>query len=225
VNYYAHGCRFVDRPWFLAGTAVPDWLAVSDRACRMRERFVAPFADGSGTPLAELAAGILQHLRDDDWFHTTPAFLAASAEVARMFRAVPGVDDGNRPAFLGHVAVELLLDRALMARDEGRLRAYYAVLDQLPADQIETLVVQMARHPPTRLAWFVTVFRDERFLYDYFDSSRLLARLNLVLHRVKLAPLPPAACAVLEAARERVDAVADELLPAPLRSWLARSHA
>ena len=28
VNYFAHGLRFLNRPHFLAGTAVPDWLSV-----------------------------------------------------------------------------------------------------------------------------------------------------------------------------------------------------
>ena len=36
MNYFAHGHRFVDDPYFLAGTAVPDWLSVVDRKVRVR---------------------------------------------------------------------------------------------------------------------------------------------------------------------------------------------
>ena len=38
MNYFAHGREFVDEPYFLAGTAVPDWLSVVDRPTRIRSR-------------------------------------------------------------------------------------------------------------------------------------------------------------------------------------------
>ena len=36
MNYLAHGFRFTDEPYFLAGTAAPDWLSVIDRKMRLR---------------------------------------------------------------------------------------------------------------------------------------------------------------------------------------------
>ena len=33
MNYFAHALPFLDRPYFVAGTAVPDWLTVADRRC------------------------------------------------------------------------------------------------------------------------------------------------------------------------------------------------
>jgi hypothetical protein len=45
MNYFAHGIRFLDRPWFLAGTATPDWLSVADRKVRLREKFLVPNLD------------------------------------------------------------------------------------------------------------------------------------------------------------------------------------
>ena len=31
MNYFAHALPFFDRPYFVAGTAAPDWLAAADR--------------------------------------------------------------------------------------------------------------------------------------------------------------------------------------------------
>ena len=87
MNYLAHGIRFVDRPWFLVGTAVPDLLSVADRRVRMRERRVVPAVEAavdSAEPRTQLAAGVLQHLADDDWFHRTPAFVWKACRLLRV---------------------------------------------------------------------------------------------------------------------------------------------
>lgn len=213
MNYFAHGVRFLDRPYFLAGTALPDWLSVVDRQVRLRARRVEPFARGDATPEADLAAGVMQHLRDDAWFHATPAFARVSAELTRMFREALPPDDAHRPSFLGHIVTEMLLDGVLIARDPPLLDAYYTAFAEVDAGRIELAVNRMARHSTDRLALFIPLFRRERFLADYQDPSRLLARLNQILRRVTLSPLPVETERVLRAARAIVETNASELLP------------
>jgi len=213
MNYFAHAIRFLDRPYFLAGTALPDWLSVVDRRVRLRARNVAPLSDGTGTPVAELAAGVLQHLDDDAWFHKTAAFAVASARLTVLFRASLPADDGHRPAFLGHILTEMLLDALLIERYPGRLADYYAALEQLDAATIENAANRMARHTTERLKVFIPLFTRERFLPDYLDSNRLLFRLNQIMHRVRLNPLPSGFEASLEEARCIVRGHAPGLLP------------
>jgi hypothetical protein len=63
------------------------------------------------------------------------------------------------------------------------------------------------------LAWFIEIFRTEQVLRDYSDDDRLLNRLNQVLRRVKLSPLPAEAAAFVAASREIVRQRINELLP------------
>lgn len=217
MNYYAHGVRFLDRPYFLAGTAVPDWLSVADRQVRMRPRRVEPFSDGSRSPEAELAAGVLQHLADDAWFHATPAFARVSSELTARFRAELPADDAHRPSLLGHIVTELLLDGVLIERDPSRLDAYYAALAGLDSLLIQSAVNRMAARPTERLSLFIGLFQQERFLADYRDPARLRLRLNQVLRRVTLGPLPEAIESVLRAAWTLVERHAAELLPGDAR--------
>ena len=49
-------------------------------------------------------------------------------------------------------------------------------------------------------------------MYDYLDDGKLLSRLNQVMRRVKLPPLPPALLPFLPEARQRVSERRDELL-------------
>lgn len=205
MNYFAHGMRFTDRPYFLAGTALPDWLSVADRRVRLRARRVEPFADGSNTPEAELAAGILQHFHDDDWFHRTRSFFEVSSELTRRFRAALPPDDAHRPSFLGHIVTEILLDGTLIARSPRTLEAYYAAFQTVDAAVVEQAVNRMARNSTDRITWLIPLFLRERFLADYLDSRRLLLRLNQIMRRVKLGPLPDDVLSVLDAAREIVE--------------------
>ncbi len=213
MNYFAHGIRFVDRPYFLAGTALPDWLAVIDRRVRLRARYVQPYADGVASPAAELAAGVLQHFDDDGWFHKTPAFAVTSAELTVLFRGALSADDGHRPAFLGHILTEMLLDAVLIAREPELLPRYYDAFLQLDAGIVESAVNQMARQPTDRLRGFIPLFTQEKFLSDYQDPKRLLFRLNQIMRRVKLNPLPASFETSLVDARQIVERHAHGLLP------------
>lgn len=213
MNYYAHGCRFVDRPYFLAGTAVPDWLRVSDNGVRVQSKRVSPFADGSDSVQSQIAAGILQHLADDDLFHGTAAFIQVSAQLSTMFRSALPVDDGYRPSFLGHITTELILDGILISSNPSGLDAYYDALLQIEPTVVLDTVNQMTRDPAVRLAELIPLFHREQFLWDYHDPERLLYRLNQVLRRVKLSPLPAETKQVLADARPIVERWSDQLLP------------
>ena len=213
VNYFAHGLRFVDRPWFLAGTAVPDWLSVVDRRMRMRQRLVTPFADGSGSVVAEVAAGALQHLDDDQSFHRCRAFMEVSGTLASGFRDRLPEGPEYRPGVLGHITCELVLDGVLIDRDPGRLEQYYDALGRVDARAVQEAVNAMARGGPTAvLAEMIVQFRERRFLGDYVDPARLLFRLNQVMRRIKLATLPDDVLEVIQRGRELVEPRVSELL-------------
>ncbi len=212
MNYFAHGVRFLDRPHFLAGTACPDWLSVADRGVRLRSRRVAPFADDSGSPQSDFASGVLQHLADDDWFHSTRAFHEVTAELGRKFKPL-GEDDGFRAGFLGHIGTELLLDAVLIDRNPGLLDEYYRAFEHIDPHHIQGFVCGMALRSPERLPKFIGLFRSVQFLRCYTDPQRLLTRINQVLDRVRLPNLPERGVSVLEDGYGIVAARVDELLP------------
>lgn len=213
MNYFTHGVRFLDRPLFLAGTAVPDWLSVADRTVRLREKRLQWDHLPDDDPLREFSAGVRQHLHDDEWFHRSRAFYEVTSEVADLFRAHLGPEDGFRPGFLGHIATEMLLDRLLIERFPESLAHYYAALDRIDPHEIQALVNRIGPKETHRLAVFVDAFRQVRFLFDYRNSDDLLKRLNQVMRRVKLAPLPLSTAEVLEDSFDVLRRRGWELLP------------
>jgi hypothetical protein len=227
MNYLAHGWRFSAEPYVLAGTAAPDWLSVIDRKIRLRSRTAAELINDADPILAALARGVVQHHADDAWFHATPAFNELSLSFAVEIRnRLPG-DEGFRPSFLGHILVELLLDRTLAEDEPRRLDDYYAALSLLDLDVTEQAISRLAtrrtsapagsdpeqaRTLALRLASLIPRFTAERFLYDYLDDGKLLTRLNHVMRRVGLPQLPPALVELIPSLRRRVRERMNELL-------------
>lgn len=213
MNYFAHALLHLDRPYFVAGTAVPDWLSVADRQVRLRPRQLEPWLDDADRVQAEIASGIAQHLHDDGWFHATRGFAEVTAELTHLFRERLGADDKYHCGFLGHVGMELLLDAALIERHPQEFERYYSILEQVDPLVIQSAVNRMARQPTERLRVFVELFREHQFLRDYSDDGRLLGRLNQVLQRVKLSTLPTTAVELLAVSRDIVRQRFDDLLP------------
>lgn len=212
MNYLAHGRRFLDRPYFLAGTAVPDWLNVVDRKCRCRSKKAAPWVDSSDPLEAEIAAGIVQHHADDDWFHRTEEFNRLQWDFTKRIRDFLGKDSGLRPSFLGHILVELLLDSVLMEDDPDELNAYYSAMKEVDGAIVQQTVQRIAELPADRLDWFIGRFVEVRFLEDYPDDEKLLYRLNQVMQRVKLRALPDSFRSLLPELRREVRASSAALL-------------
>jgi hypothetical protein len=212
MNYFAHGRRFTDEPYFLAGTAVPDWLNVVARRVKVRSKHARPFVDDADTRVAALARGIEQHHVDDRWFHETRSFAELSWHFTTLIRDQLPADGGLRPSFLGHILVEILLDACLIARAPAELDAYYQALAAVDGRWLETAVARMATGHPESLGDFLPLFIRERFLWDYLDDGKLCYRLNQVMRRVGLPVLPESFGELLPEMRHSVGQRQQELL-------------
>lgn len=215
MNYFAHGRLFLDTPYFAAGTAVPDWLCVLDRKIRVRPQAAQTLVSHPDERVAAVAGGILQHRHDDAWFHRTRAFAELNLQLTAEVRKVLPQDDGFRPSFLGHILVEILLDAALIADAPEQLDAYQAALDSIDPLVVADAINQVTTRPSELWPVFIPRFSAERFLYDYQEDAKLLSRLNRVMRRVQMQPLPEAFLSILPPTRHAVARRRQELLTAP----------
>ncbi|MEQ8848386.1 hypothetical protein [Botrimarina sp.] len=219
MNYLAHALPFLEKaridPYELAGAAVPDWLGVAARRTKCRSRDARPHLEADDPRAAALARGVCRHHADDAWFHDSPAFGRLSLAFAKELRESLGESTSLRPWFLGHVLVELLLDDALSARQPDLLDRYYAAIAQADPAWVAATVERFSRRDVGRLAEFVERFVEVRFLEDYAHDERLTYRLNQVMSRVRLDPLPAEFPALLPPMRGAVNASVDELLAEP----------
>lgn len=213
MNYFTHAIRYLDSPYFVAGACVPDWLSVVDRKARVRQRSIDEVIVHLQGDERECVLGIQQHLHDDRWFHGTAGFYQVTAKIAAEFRKVVDEDESWRCGFLGHLAMELLLDAALIEAQPAELDRFYDCLETVDLSVIERVVSNLATRPVPNLPCLVELFVRERFLADYVSDERLLFRINQVMTRVGLEFLPDEATAALAIGRECVRNQLEELLP------------
>ena len=212
MNYLSHALPFLADPYFVAGTAVPDWLAVADRRVRLRTKNVEPLANGPNSNTTSIARGVLQHFRDDAQFHGTRAFAETSLELSAALRRVLADDTGFRPSFLGHVLTEVLLDWTLAEDHPGKLDTYYSTLDAVDPAAVQAAVNLASARTTDRLAPMIFLFCRERILWDYGQDEKLLGRMNQVMRRVGFTPLPEGVQELFPAARQAVRRRQHELL-------------
>ena len=191
MNSFAHAFRFLNTrdPYFAIGCAIPDWLGAVDRRCRVRKNGATPKLSDANSIVANLAAGIIQHIDDDRWFHGSRAFTELNMKFAVELRDVLQGEPGFRPRFLGHIIIELLLDGYLHETYPGKLELFYQLVENSDPFAIEAAVNSMATKPTDQLKQYVKLFLRERYLFDYIDDDRLMYRINHVLKRVKLKPV------------------------------------
>lgn len=224
MNYLAHGFRHLDDPWFVAGTALPDWLRVLDRRARAPAETVAAHAHDPDPRVASLARGVLRHHEDDRRFHGSSDFAAARAETSRALRTVLPAADGHRPSFISHLLVEIHLDDVIAGDEPGLLDRYYAALGALDPSEVGEVAQRVAPGAPAGLPRLVRRFLDDRFLADYAQPRPLLRRLDRVLGAARQPGLPASVEALIPLTRASVASRRNGLLgesrepaPAPAR--------
>ncbi|MFN0060712.1 MAG: hypothetical protein ACKVX7_19835 [Planctomycetota bacterium] len=213
MNFLSHGYEHLDTPYLLAGTAVPDWLGLVARGVRLREAQVREWTTHTDPTTRAVARGMLLHLEDDRWFHSAPTFLALCDRFTARIRGALDVSEQLRPSFVAHIAIEMLLDGVLEVETPGLVDSYYAALENVDPLALERIVSAVSGQAVTTLAPHVGRFKSWRFLGDYNDDERFCVRVNQVLSRVDLAPLPPRFVALVPEFRGAVRSEKAALLP------------
>ena len=145
------------------------------------------------------------------WIHVE-TIAELSLELTVAARDLLAGESGLRPAFLGHLLVEVLLDAAIYARQPELLESYYRVLDAADLDFVEEVVNRMTPRKTDRLAKLIRGFSAHRILSEYAEDAKLLVCLNRVIRRVGLPELPDAFGRILPEARQIVELRREELL-------------
>ncbi len=215
MNFLTHAVPYLDRPLVAVATGVPDWLSVVDRKIRARGKIAATFLDHDDPQLREVAEGIVKHHEDDHWFHVTEAFVTTNLEFAVQLRdQLPG-DAGFRPTFVGHILIEMFLDGFLVRDNAETAGRYYQAIESVGFHTIQRCVNEITGKPTEQLVPVLRRFTEIKFLYDYNEPQRLLFRLNQVMRRVKLEPLPESLLSWLPSAEKLVESRRESLLTSP----------
>lgn len=212
MNCLSHAYRYLDDPYFVAGVCLPDWLGMIDRKVRVRRKDLTNIRMESDPYLQSVVLGILQHLEDDDRFHNSPAFIRVCGEVARQLAPISENRSNHFGGFASHILVELLLDASIEAHQPGTVHRYYQAVAQVCERTLDRCVNCISNKAIDKVPEFLQRYKNECFLFDYLEDTRLLMRLNGVLSRVGFEPILPSAIPQIADSRSIVFANRESLL-------------
>jgi hypothetical protein len=134
-----------------------------------------------------LDIGVRHHYEADRLFHNSAFLREQSARFMELIR-----QQGHHPRrhtfFTAHIAVELLLDRAVMRHDVTLLDRFYLNLAGIGENDVKRAFGTYGLTGAPDFMTFVDRFRNSRYLYHYQDMGGVIFALNRIQGRVGLEP-------------------------------------
>ncbi len=212
MNCFAHALPFLDKPYYAVGASLPDWLAAADRKCRVRRKRAVNWVDDDDPIVAEVAGGVVQHLQDDYWFHTSAVFRDFEMKFAVEIRDVYDGDKSMRPGFVSHVLIEMFIDSWLQQNFPDQLQRYYQLVADVDPQKVQDTINRFATNSTQKLVPAMEMFLSERYIFDYVTDEGAVYRMSRVLQRIGLEPLDDKILPWVASARPRVNEQINGLL-------------
>lgn len=188
MNFLSH--FYFDRDktdcYFTLGTVLPDLLKNADKTIILHPEKLVHV----NPQVNSIIEGWNKHLLVDKYFHTSTFFLEHSHQLRKLLTpAIAG--SPVKPFFLGHIAIELLLDNLLITTDKISVDDFYHHLDSCDIEVINEFLHFAGMKNPAIFAKFYDNFKQSRYLANYVNLSQITYALKRICMRVWHDPFTP----------------------------------
>ena len=185
MNFLSH--YYFDRQcancYHILGTVLPDLLKNADKTIVLH-----PEKLRHHTPAVNaIIEGWQKHLDVDRHFHSSDFFVAHSRGLKEQLRPVI---EGSpvKPFFLGHIAIELILDNLLITTHKIRVDDFYDYLEQCQEDVVREFLTFSGMPDPNIFLNFFESFKKNRYLETYIDTAQVAYALKRICMRIWQQP-------------------------------------
>jgi hypothetical protein len=188
MNFLSH--YYFDRHstncYHILGTVLPDLLKNADKTIVLHPEKL----HNQKESINSLIAGWQKHLDVDKHFHSSAFFVTHSRRLKELLR--PAIEGSPvKPFFLGHIAIELILDNLLLTTGKITVDGFYDHLGSCDEAVIhEFLSFSGMRNTDVFLTFF-EAFKKHRYLQTYVDASQVAYALKRICMRVWHQPFTP----------------------------------
>lgn len=188
MNFLSH--YYFDRDttdcYFNLGTVLPDLLKNADKTIILHpEKLI--HADPK---VNSIIGGWNKHLLVDKYFHSADFFLTHSHQLKnKLTAAIAG--SPVKPFFLGHIAIELILDNLLITTNQIKVADFYDHLDSCEEATIREFLVFAEMKNPDVFFKFYAEFKRSRYLNSYVNIEQITYALKRICMRVWRDPFTP----------------------------------
>lgn len=181
MNFLSHFYfdRDTDNCYLILGTVLPDLLKNADKTIILHpEKLHHP--DKS---VNSIITGWKKHLEVDRHFHSSDFFLTHSHQLKKLL--APAIEGSPvKPFFLGHIALELILDNLLLTTNKITVDGFYQHLEGCDTNVIAEFLTFAELANTSVFFKFYEGFKRSRYLYSYADTKEIAYALKRICMRV-----------------------------------------
>ncbi|GAA4340702.1 hypothetical protein GCM10023149_52360 [Mucilaginibacter gynuensis] len=195
MNFLSH--YYFDRSttscYFVLGTVLPDLLKNADKNIILHPEKL----HHTNSHVNDIIKGWNKHLEVDRYFHSSPFFTHHSHNL--KLKLLPAIEGSPvKPFFLGHVALELILDNLLLTTGQIQVDEFYNHLGSCDEKVIAEFLHFGGMANSTIFFNFFDVFKNEGYLHTYADTQKIAYALKRICMRIWKNPFTPAQEAAMD---------------------------
>ena len=188
MNFLSH--FYFDRDttdcYLVLGTVLPDLLKNADKTIIIHpEKLIHHDSD-----VNSIVRGWNKHLLVDRYFHSSGFFLTHSHQLKKLL--LPALEGSPvKPFFLGHIALELILDNLLLTTQKVTANGFYEHLEGCEELVVDEFLTRAGLNNKSVFFKFYSDFKKSKYLYSYAETSQITYALKRICMRVWNDPFTP----------------------------------
>ncbi|MFD1256495.1 hypothetical protein ACFQ3S_06765 [Mucilaginibacter terrae] len=188
MNFLSHYYfdRYTPNCYHVLGTVMPDLLKNADKSIILHPQ-QQHYPSGS---LHQLYNGWQKHLLVDRHFHNSEFFKTHSHQLKLQLR--PAIEGSPvKPFFLGHIAIELILDNLLLTTNQVNADDFYAHLSSCDDTVISMFLTISDMKDPSLFTRYFENFKRNKYLHSYAQTEQVAYALKRICMRIWPNPFTP----------------------------------
>jgi len=181
MNFLSHYYfdRDVNNCYHILGTVLPDLLKNADKTIVLHPEKLHHQNESVNC----IIKGWNKHLEVDKYFHSSDFFLTHShqlkKELAPVIQGSP-----VKPFFLGHIALELILDNLLITTNKIDVYDFYDHMQSCDDAIIQEFLTFAGLADTTKFFRFFNGFKKDGYLHTYSETPKIAYALKRICMRV-----------------------------------------
>jgi hypothetical protein len=181
MNFLSH--FYFDRdtadPYLVLGTVMPDLLKNADKNVIIHpEKLVH-----TDEAINSIIKGWKKHLEVDRYFHSSDFFRTHSHRLKKLL--LPAIEGSPvKPFFLGHIALELILDNLLLTTGKITADGFYEHLDGCSEQVVDEFLTFAGLKNTAVFFSYYDDFKQSKYLYTYSETKEIAYALKRICMRV-----------------------------------------
>ena len=181
MNFLSHFYfdQDTDNCYHVLGTVLPDLLKNADKHIVLHPEHLVH----QNQSVNYIVKGWNKHMEVDKYFHSSGFFLEHSHRLKKLL--LPAIEGSPvKPFFLGHIALELILDNLLLTTQTITVDSFYNHLSGCDDAVINEFLTFAGLKDTTIFFKFFEGFKKSRYLYSYADTKQIAYALKRICMRV-----------------------------------------